>query len=101
MSKICCISGCFNEIHVPSTGTCRNCYGSILRWSKRSPEDVQRRAGTIGLYSNRMQLLIPSNVDILRPKKIKLKALPGQFRINKQKEKNALDKKSRKKVKHG
>ena len=98
MSKICCISGCLNEIHVPSTGTCRNCYASILRWSKRSPEDVQRRAGTIGLYSNRMQLLIPSNVDVLRPKKIKLKAMPGQFRVNKNKE-NV--KTGRKKVKHG
>ena len=86
---------------MPSTGTCRNCYGSILRWSKRSPDDVQRRASTIGLYSNRMQLLIPTNVDILRPKKIKLKAMPGQFRINKEKANAAKNKKSGKKVKHG
>ena len=98
MSKICCISGCLNVVQVPSTGTCKNCYSSILRWSKRSPDDVRRRASTIGLYSNRMQLLIPSNVDILRPKKIKLKAMPGQFRINKNKENVKI---ARKKVKHG
>lgn len=96
MSGICCIAGCDNEVHVPSTGTCRNCYSSILRWSKRSPADVRRRASTIGLYSNRMQLLIPHNVDILRPKKIKLKAMPGQFRVNKKIEKEKNKKKKRK-----
>jgi len=91
MSGICCIAGCDNEVQVPSTDTCRNCYSSILRWSKRSPADVRRRASVIELYSNRMQLLIPHNVDILRPKKVKLKAMPGQFRVNKQ-----LEKKKRK-----
>lgn len=92
MRGLCCISGCENDVQVPSTGTCKNCYSSILRWSKRSRDDVMRRASTIGLYSNRMQLLIPTNIDLVRPKKIRLKAMPGQFRVNKKKNDRKLKK---------
>lgn len=65
----------------PGSGTCINCYQTILRWSKRSSEDIYNRAQTIGLYTARMQTLTPSNLAMMNPKKVKLKALPGQIRI--------------------
>lgn len=77
----CCITGCDNEMTCPGSGTCINCYQSILRWSKRSPEDVLNRSKKIGLYTARMQTLTPSNLSIMNPKKIKLKGIPGQIRI--------------------
>lgn len=78
--KLCCIDGCEKEMTVPSTGTCKNCYQSILNWSKRNPADILKRAQQIGLYSTRMNIVTPKNVAVMRPKKIKLKAMPGQIK---------------------
>ena len=33
-----------NPIECPSTGTCKNCYGAILRWSKRKSSEAQDRS---------------------------------------------------------
>ncbi len=78
--KVCCIDGCEKEMAVPSTGTCKACYQSILKWSKRNSGDILKRARQIGLYSTRMQCITPQNVAIMRPKKIKLKGMPGQIK---------------------
>lgn len=75
----CCIPGCENEMQCPSTGTCKNCYSNILSWSKRSAEDILNRQKRIGLFANRMQT-ISHNVSIMTPKKLKLKAIPGQVK---------------------
>jgi len=83
MKKKCCISGCDNLVQVPSTETCVNCYSSILRWSKRDAKDILHRAQRIGLFSTRLQILMPGNIEALRPKKIKLKRMPGQIKIKK------------------
>jgi len=81
MTKICAIEHCDNEIECPGSGTCKNCYNTILRWSKRKPKEILERSQTIGKYTARMQALVPTQVHIMNPKKVKLKALPGQIRI--------------------
>jgi hypothetical protein len=74
------MEGCDNEMQCPGTGTCKNCYQSILNWSKRSAEDIERRANNIGLYSNRMNVLAPAFKKTMTPKKIKLRGMPGQIK---------------------
>jgi hypothetical protein len=77
--KKCCIPGCDNEMKCPGSGTCVNCYSTILRWSKRTAADITKRAQTIGLYTARMQVLTPANLTIMNPRKVKLKGMPGKL----------------------
>ena len=76
----CCMEGCENDVEVPSTGTCKNCYSSVLRWNKRSREDIERRVHQIGLYGNRMNVVAPKHKTTMTPKKVKLKGMPGQIK---------------------
>ena len=77
----CCIPNCDNNMECPSTGTCKACYGSILAWTKRKSAEAQDRAHKLAKFSARMQTILPQNLDLLRPKKVKIKALPGTIKI--------------------
>lgn len=70
-----------NPVECPSTGTCKNCYSAILRWSKRKSAEAQDRAHKLSIYSARMQLILPTNIELIRPKKVKIKAMPGTVKL--------------------
>jgi hypothetical protein len=76
----CTTPGCDNEIHCPTFSLCRNCYGGILRWSKRSTKDQVTRFNKLQLYQARLDTVLTSNVTVKRYKKIERPAvLPGQY----------------------
>ena len=73
----CAISGCDNPVECPGTGTCKACYQSILNWTKKRPAHIMQRARNIEKYSARMQVIVPSNTALIKPKRIELIGMPG------------------------
>ena len=83
----CVIPDCDNPIEVLSTGTCKNCYQSILNWTKRKPGEVESRVNQLNKFLGRMHTFLPEDLVKLRPRKIRIKALPGTIRVKKGKPK--------------
>lgn len=82
---MCSTPGCDNKIECPSFGLCKNCYSSLLRWSKRTKTEQLNRMYKLQLFQARVESVLPHNVVVKKYKKsdIKIDVLPGQLNTNK------------------
>ncbi len=78
---MCNTPGCDNDVQCVNFGLCRNCYGALLRWSKRPQKDVVNRMNKLLLFQARVESVLPTNVVSKRYKRsdLKLDIMPGQY----------------------
>lgn len=77
----CYTDGCDGTIGERSkTGLCKNCYQSILRYTKQRPRDIIKRARKLKIFSNRLGFVLPQNTVLSSAKTNNkpLEHMPGQ-----------------------
>lgn len=64
-------------------GLCKACYSYMYYWHKKTPKELVNRSRQLQKFEARMDLLLPNNTSIVRPKRTKVKPLavmPGEFK---------------------
>lgn len=86
---MCNTPGCDREIECPGFGLCRNCYGAMLRWSKRTTKEMRHRFERLQLFQARLDSVLPSTVVIKAYKKSDtvMEVLPGKLKPQKKRRK--------------
>lgn len=66
---------CQAELSPRSRSTeCPTCRGNLLSWLKRRPAEVLNRRRQLNLYENRMQAILPGDLESLEGKANELRA---------------------------
>ena len=94
MSQSCHTHNCEGEVGDNSSiGLCKSCYSYMYYWHKKTPKELIHRARRLQIFEARMDLLVPINASIERPKRGKIKPLaimPGEFKKGKRPKKAKL-----------